>query len=749
MNRKTALLAVVALIAVAAAAVLLTRPLQAERITWIMLPAGYRADQVVTGLTFPTGIAWDYQGKMYIVEAGAAFGSKQPGHGRVIRVDDPNKPLESTRTVVADGLSSPATDVKFLGRDMYVAHNGYLSVFRDGVRRDLIAGLPSGEHCTTEITFDDKEWVYVGNGSVTNSGVVGEDDFASGWARDNPGGHDVPAKDITLTGQNFVSSDVRTVNPLDKATTGAFVPFGTPTTPGQTVAGNIKASAAILRVRTDGTGLQVYAWGLRNPAGLGFSPDGRLIAIDQGYDDRGSRPVANAPDPIYEVKQDAWYGWPDYVAGAPITDPSFASKQPKAGSQGSPLSFLLQDHPPAEQPLAKLEPHTGAMKFDFSPAPFDATGRMYIAAFGALEPITGSVPKPTGSRVLALDLATGKLEAFAYNSGLAPAGRSLAGFNYPVDVKFGPDQCMYVVDFGAIEVDGESVNPVPRTGVVWKISRQRSEYAQFSTQAAWSMGKSGGDPWNPDYEALRRKLADYLASLPEQWGLYFKDLESGKTFGINQELQVPAASTVKVPVVLYASTLAQQGKLDMNERLQYIAQRDWQGGAGSLQYTAKDGDTFSIRELCEKAIRESDNVAWKMLERRLGKNNIAAFMRSLGGKVVYPWGVNISTPEDLATYMEAALRFASQSPYGDKLMYDLAHTIWNTGLNRYIQEVPVAHKEGDVTGVADDVGVVYAAHPYILAVMSQGHGDVELGFEKIGEISRIVYQVSQASQPVQ
>jgi beta-lactamase class A len=89
--------------------------------------------------------------------------------------------------------------------------------------------------------------------------------------------------------------------------------------------------------------------------------------------------------------------------------------------------------------------------------------------------------------------------------------------------------------------------------------------------------------------------------------------------------------------------------------------------------------------------------------------------------------------------MQAALNYAKELTFGDKLMYDLAHTIWNTGLNRYITEVQVAHKEGDVTGVADDVGVVYANHPYILSIMSQGHDDVELGFEQIGQISRMVY----------
>ena len=132
-----------------------------------------------------------------------------------------------------------------------------------------------------------------------------------------------------------------------------------------------------------------------------------------------------------------------------------------------------------------------------------------------------------------------------------------------------------------------------------------------------------------------------------------------------------------------------------------------------MQYTAKDGEQFTVRELAEKAIRDSDNVAWKMLERRLGKENLINFMWELGGENVYPGGQNISTPKDNAVYMEAALSFAKESPEGGKLIFDLANTVWNTGINRYIDEVTVAHKEGDITGVAD-ASASLRPHPYII-----------------------------------
>ena len=719
----------------------------------IFVPGGYRIEPAVTGLTCPTSVTWDAQGNMYLTLAGDPYGGVAAEPGKVIRVS------QGKTEVVADGLNPPAADAEFIEGDLYVSHRGTLSLFRDGVRTDLISGLPAGDYSTCEIAFKDG-WIYVGNGTVTNSGVVGEDNFKIGWAGEHPEQCDVPAREVVLSGENYSSVDYRTRPPSGIVSTGGFVPFASPTTPGETIPGSVLASGAILRVKPDGTGLEVYAWGFRNPFGIGFDARGQLIATDQGFDDRGSRPVGQAPDAVYLVKRDSWFGWPDYVAGTPVTDPRFRSSV-----KASPTNFLLKEHPPVEKPLLTFAPDTGPMKFDFAPRGFDKKQRMLVAAFGPFDVLPGPSSGETSltqrltgffrrtlgqteeailGQVLVVDLAAGKVERFAYTRLDRRTGPDELCLNHPVDAKFGPDGCLYIVDFGFVGVSGDARKALPGTGIVWKVSRQRSEYTEFVSETLASLDAARQKPWNPDYGPLEVKLRQFLAAQPEKWGIYFKDLVSGDSFGINENVEIPAASTVKVAVVLYASELVHQGKLSWNEHLIYSSERDWRSGAGTLQFTAKDGDAFSIRELAEKAIRDSDNVAWKMLERRLGKQNIINFMWSIGGTNVYPGGQNISTPKDNATYMEAALNFARESPEGQKLIFDLAHTVWNTGLNRYITEVPVAHKEGDVTGVADDVGIIFTDFPYILSIMSQGHEDVEAGFEKIGQISRLVFDYQQS-----
>lgn len=245
----------------------------------------------------------------------------------------------------------------------------------------------------------------------------------------------------------------------------------------------------------------------------------------------------------------------------------------------------------------------------------------------------------------------------------------------------------------------------------------------------------------PDYSSLRAQIEQFTAAKGATFGVYFIDLPSGKSFGINENEWIPAASTVKVPIALYLNELVAQGKVRWEDRMAYDSSVDYAGGAGALQFYAKDGDTYSMRVLSNLMITVSDNVAWRMLTRHLGKDNIADYMRGLGGETVYPNGENVTTAKDMAKYLQGVLDFRRRHPQlGERLIDDLAHTIWHVGLpGRLPAHLTVAHKEGDITGVADDVGIVFASRPYILVVLSKDVPDIEEGFRDIAAISKMVY----------
>ncbi|PRR69741.1 serine hydrolase [Neomoorella humiferrea] len=250
-----------------------------------------------------------------------------------------------------------------------------------------------------------------------------------------------------------------------------------------------------------------------------------------------------------------------------------------------------------------------------------------------------------------------------------------------------------------------------------------------------------GVPANaPDYSSLKKQIEDFLATQAGTYGVYFKDLISGQSFGINADMPLPAASTVKLPTVLFINHLVAQGNLDWQQKLTYNSTTDYQGGSGILQFSVKDGDRLTLRTLTTLAITTSDNIAYNMLRNFVGKESVAAFMRSLGGQTVFPNGQNLSTARDMATYVQAALDFAKVNPDGRRLLDDMANGIYNEGIPLKIPDgVTVAHKEGFIWGSPDDVGVVFGSRPFIVTVLSQGVDDPDQGFANIATITRMMY----------
>ncbi|RPH38757.1 MAG: hypothetical protein EHM91_13405 [Planctomycetota bacterium] len=257
------------------------------------VPSGFRAEAVVTDLIYPSSVDFDDQGNLLIAEAGQVYGDPS-APARILRLNQAGA-LE----VLATQLNGPVNDILWHQGKLYISHKGKISVLDGGEVKDLVTGLPSlGDHHNNQLTVGPDGKLYFGQGVMTNSGVVGIDNFLFQWLPAHPDLHDVPARDIHLKGDVWTTLNPMMLGKADEATavaTAAFSMFGRGEPESNVVRGTLKANGTILRCNTDGTGLELVAWGLRNPFGVMWSPDGTLFVADNGYDERGSRPSANAP----------------------------------------------------------------------------------------------------------------------------------------------------------------------------------------------------------------------------------------------------------------------------------------------------------------------------------------------------------------------------------------------------------------------------------------------------------------------
>src|SRR5947208_14698204 len=118
---------------------------------------------------------------MYVAEAGYNYGD-EAAPARVKRITR-GGPNQTVTEVVADQLNGPVTGILWHKGRLFISHRGKISVLEAPMKlRDLVTGLPSlGDHQNNGLAVGRDGRIYFGQGTATNAGVVGMDNFLFGW----------------------------------------------------------------------------------------------------------------------------------------------------------------------------------------------------------------------------------------------------------------------------------------------------------------------------------------------------------------------------------------------------------------------------------------------------------------------------------------------------------------------------------------------------------------------------------------
>lgn len=268
------------------------------------------------------------------------------------------------------------------------------------------------------------------------------------------------------------------------------------------------------------------------------------------------------------------------------------------------------------------------------------------------------------------------------------------------------------------------------------VDKEKKDVAENTKDEGKSKVISVEEEKQINYSTLIFDIEDYLKDKSGIYGLYFINIKNGQVFGVNENEEFIAASTIKVPINLYLFKGFSEGSIDPYYRLKY-EEEDYADGTGNIQ-GEEFGTDYTLLELSRLSIESSDNIAINMIKRYLGEENIRNFEESIE-KHSLNENKNISTPKDMAIYMEEVYKFSNESLYGEKFIEFLSNTEFNNRMPKYMPEdITVAHKIGSYENSFHDVGIVYGKTPFILCVMSKENTE-ENSEEVIGKITRMIF----------
>jgi glucose/arabinose dehydrogenase len=120
-----------------------------------------------------------------------------------------------------------------------------------------------------------------------------------------------------------------------------YVSVGSGTNDAEHGMANEVRRADILEINPDGTGERIYASGLRNPAGIDFQPQTKVLyAAVNERDTFGDELV---PDYLTSVKEGGFYGWP-YAYFGQHPDPKNGTEKPDMVKKTITPDFALGSH---------------------------------------------------------------------------------------------------------------------------------------------------------------------------------------------------------------------------------------------------------------------------------------------------------------------------------------------------------------------------------------------------------------------
>lgn len=255
-------------------------------------------------------------------------------------------------------------------------------------------------------------------------------------------------------------------------------------------------------------------------------------------------------------------------------------------------------------------------------------------------------------------------------------------------------------------------------------------------------------------EVLEKKARQFDGHL----SIVSENLDTGERFALNENRIVTPASTIKLPILCAAYYWAEQGAVNLDDRIAITAE-DRVGGNGVL-FEFAEGLRPTLRDLMVLMIVISDNMATNMVMTAVGAHRIKAFLEAKGllgpiraeRKMLDPVGmkqglVNCVTADALAAILKGLANETLLSPdhcreaLGILLRQQCNNKMPVKVIDRWDlifkkNDVKIAHKTGDMPGIEHDIGIVYTPSNKFVLVLLTEEGDNEQAIELVSDLTK-------------
>jgi len=249
---------------------------------------------------------------------------------------------------------------------------------------------------------------------------------------------------------------------------------------------------------------------------------------------------------------------------------------------------------------------------------------------------------------------------------------------------------------------------------------------------------------------LSPKLLRLANNTPGLVAISIVDLRRGAAIAINGDVNLPAASTIKIPVMIEVFRQRAIGDFSLTRTVSLIS-RDRDCGYGALCY-ARTGSRYTVWHLLWMMITNSDNTATNMLIRLVGRQNINQSMLELGltqtrlGDTIHSNGDVRELRTSANDMMHLLVMITERRVVNDNACGLMLQLLLAQRHNKLLpvglpHGLLIAHKTGTLHDTLNDVGLVeLEGAPYIICLLTTHLPDLDIGERFIHRASKLTFQ---------